>query len=140
MNIQKHLSLLATVAEDVIPVANARLAAAVIYKNKIISIGTNQYKSHPFALRYSKNPDAIFLHAEADAILKATKKISNKQLTKSSLIVARIKLGHDRKPMFGLARPCGGCRSCIIAHGLSKTVYTNDSTFDNIAYTVCEHG
>jgi tRNA(Arg) A34 adenosine deaminase TadA len=67
------LQRLKEVAEDSEPVSKVRLAAAILYKNKIVSIGRNQYKTHPIMLRFCKNPEAIYLHAEVDAINRAKK-------------------------------------------------------------------
>jgi deoxycytidylate deaminase len=49
----------------------ARLAAALVYRNEIIAMGTNKNKTHPFQKKYASNADAIFLHAEIDAICNA---------------------------------------------------------------------
>ena len=59
---EKVMDLLAVVAEGVArntTSTGARLAAAVVYKNRIISIGVNQKRSHPFQARYSKNGDEV---------------------------------------------------------------------------------
>ena len=48
---EKVLDLLAVVAEGVdrnITSSGARLAAAIVYKNRVISVGINQKRSHPF--------------------------------------------------------------------------------------------
>ncbi|NDB61641.1 hypothetical protein EB001_24855, partial [bacterium] len=51
--------------------SNIRFAAAVVYRNKIVSVGYNRRKSHPFQAKFAKNPEAIFLHAEVHAIKNA---------------------------------------------------------------------
>jgi deoxycytidylate deaminase len=139
MNTAKYMRLLFSIAEDVVPVSNARFAAAVIYKNRVISIGTNQYKTHPFASKYAKNPSAIFLHAEADAILKATKRIGQKEMSKSMLVVVRVKYDRAGNPMFGLSRPCVGCVECIKDHGIKTVAYTNNAPLQELQYTVCDN-
>ena len=53
MTIEKTIKLLMLIAKDQPGAANQQLAAAVIYKNQIISIGFNSYKSHPFAAKFS---------------------------------------------------------------------------------------
>ena len=128
------------IAEDLSPVANARIAAAIVYKGKIISIGVNQDKSHPFAAEYSKNPKAIYLHAETDCILKAKKKLSEKDLVKATIFVVRIKSSDLGDNLFGLAKPCSGCSRCIEDHQLKKVIYTEDSTLEKLIFTTIEMG
>ena len=113
-------SKLKTIAENVDPVSRMRLAAAVLYKNRIVSIGTNQYKTHPMMKRFCKNPEAIFLHAEVDAIYKASKILTEKEFKKSKLVVVRVK----RDGSYGLAKPCDGCQECIDYYNIKKVEYT----------------
>ena len=134
MNVIKHLELLKVIAEDVEPCGNARLAAMVVYKNKAISIGVNQNKTHPFAAKYSKHPEAIYLHAEAAAILAAKRKLTAQQLEKSTLIVCRVKTSRNNRQVYGLAKPCLGCRHCIEEHGIHKTIYTLDCEPQKVKY------
>ena len=65
------LSELALIAKELRPIQSARIAAAIVQKNNIVSIGVNSRKSHPFQKKYGKNDDSIFLHAETDAIKNA---------------------------------------------------------------------
>lgn len=137
MNIAKRIATLKTIAEDLEPCGNARLAAMILFKNKMVSIGVNQYKTHPFAAKYSKNPDAIYLHAEAAAILSAKKKLTDQQLKKSTLIICRVKnilQGRKYVQMYGTAKPCPGCEQCIKEHGIQKLIYTIECTTDKLKY------
>jgi deoxycytidylate deaminase len=139
MNIIKNIDILKTIAEDSSYFAGAKLAAGIFYKNRLIAIGTNQEKTHPFAVEYAKNEEAIYLHAETAAILKAKKKLSDKELSKSTLIVIRLKSTPDRKNiLFGLAKPCSGCTKCISDHGIRKVIYTNNCEPDVLSYTITE--
>jgi deoxycytidylate deaminase len=135
MNAERYIRLLRTIAEDVAPVGKARLAAAVLYKSKIIAIGVNQYKTHPFAVEYSKHPEAMFLHAETDAIFKARKKLTDVELKKSTLIVVRVKSSNQHnETVFGLAKPCTGCTQCITDHGIRTVIYTENSERKQLRY------
>ncbi len=135
---EKQINLLATIAEDNDAVSNARVAAMVFYKGSVISIGFNQNKSHPFAAKYSRHPDAIYLHAETDAILKAKKRLSDDELKKATLIICRRKYEENGSNiLYGLAKPCCGCAKCIAAHEIKKVVYTLDSDDDELRYEVC---
>lgn len=133
--IKRHLNILKSIAEDVEPVSNARLAAMVVYKGKPMSFGVNIKKTHPFAAKYSKNPDAIYLHAEASAILAAKKRLTDVEMRKSTLIVCRIKYEPDGTPLFAIARPCSGCAKCIEEHGIKTLIYTEDSSRGKMKYT-----
>lgn len=137
-SVTKNLNILRAIAEDIEPVRNAQLAAMIFYKGRIISIGYNQKKSHPMAAKFSKNPDAIFLHAEVDAVIKALKKLSEAELKRATLIVARVKTDENGKLVFGMAKPCPGCSKCIAAYGIRKVIYTENSTVEELMYSVKE--
>ena len=122
------INMLATMAEDNENSTRARLAACVVYKNKVVSFGVNQYKSHPFQLLYGKNKESMFFHAEVDAIYRATKRLTHHELSRSTIYVARVKRGSTIIPdlVFGLAKPCIGCARCIATFNLKRIVYTTD--------------
>lgn len=119
-NRTKIISKLKVVAESVEPVSRAQLAAAIVYKNKVIAIGTNQLKTHPIMIEFQRGPGAIFLHAEIDAINKARRKISDEKLSKSTLIVVRVR----KDGSFGMAKPCRGCADCIDHFRINNVYYT----------------
>lgn len=133
----KRFDYLKPIAEDVSPVSSARLSAMLVYKGKVIAVGVNQYKSHPFAAKYSKNKESIYLHAEADCILKASRKLTPAELKKSILYVCRVKYNSSVKGsfVFGKAKPCAGCEECIQAHGIKKVIYTEDSDIHKTSFT-----
>jgi len=122
------IDMLMTLASDSDHMPRARLASCVVYKNKIVSFGFNQYKSHPFQKLYGKNEDAVFLHSEVDSIYRATKKLDHYQLSRSTIYVARVKhsAGKNSKFIPGLAKPCIGCARCIATFNIKRIVYTND--------------
>jgi len=122
----KYINILSKVAIAVEPVAQARLASAIVYKNEIISIGINQRKSHPFQAKFSKNEDSIYLHSETDAIKNALKQISIDELSDSVLYVCRVKI-INKKFVFGIAKPCCGCMRAISNFGIKKVYYTLDN-------------
>ena len=128
---EKVMDLLAVVAEGVdrnTTSSGARLAAAVVYKNQVITVGINRKKSHPFQARYSKNEDAIYLHAETDTIRAALRYLSEKQLSKSTLYVCRIKHenGPDSPIIWGLSKPCVGCQRAIATFDIKNVVYSEE--------------
>lgn len=110
-------------------VLRTRIAACIVYKNEIVSIGINQLKSHPFQAKFSRHEDSIFLHAETDAIKNALRYISVEQLSKSTLYVCRVKCdekSHKKKKVLGLCKPCEGCQRAIATFNIKKVVYTCD--------------
>jgi len=107
----------------------ARHAAAIVYKNQIISYGVNQKKSHPFHSRFSEHDDAIFLHAETDAIKNALRQISEDDMEKATLYVCRVKYdsnGPGKKLTWGNSKPCIGCQRAIANFGIKDVIYSND--------------
>ena len=107
-------------AEDHEPTFRVRIVAAIVHKGKIVAIGKNQNKTHPVAALYSKHEEAIYLHAEVDAINKAKKKL--KDLSKAEMYIMRMK----QDGSLGLSAPCKGCSKCIEAYGLKKVTYTTN--------------
>lgn len=124
----KFLNLLSKIATDIPNPYKTRIAAAVVYRGDVISIGINQKKSHPFQAKYSKHPESVYLHAETAAIKNAIKYLTVEELKDSILYVCRVKYyDHTkRKMVFGLASPCPGCQKCIATFGIGTVIYSLD--------------
>lgn len=128
---QRILNVLFDAARTHEPAANARLAAGVLYKNNMISIGINQLKSHPFQKKWGKNKDSIYLHAEIHAIFNSLRIVEPDFLKKCSLWICRVKANDS----FGLAKPCEGCMKAINAFGIKNIYYTtNEEHVESIHY------
>lgn len=110
------------------PAQREKLAAAVVYRNKIVSIGMNSMKSHPLAAKYGKNEHAIFLHAEVAAIKNALREIDVDDFTKCDIYITRVKkeAPFTKKYVWGLAKPCAGCERAIAEFGFKRVIYTCD--------------
>ena len=108
--------------------SRAKLAAAVCIKNRIISLGTNQLKTHPFQKAYAKNSEAIFLHAEINAIRNSLNHLSPEDLKQATLYVYRVKRPEEKSINWvnGMAKPCTGCMGAIVEFGFKRVVYTTD--------------
>jgi tRNA(Arg) A34 adenosine deaminase TadA len=115
-------------AISVTPVANARMASAIVIKNDIIAFGVNNKKTHPMQAKYSKHCECVWMHAEITAIKNALKIIDIEQLTKATLYVARVKYtdSSKKKLIQGLAKPCSGCKMAIAAFDIRNVVYSVD--------------
>jgi tRNA(Arg) A34 adenosine deaminase TadA len=126
------LKILDKVAESIEPVANARIASAIVYRNDIVAIGTNKKKSHPFQRRFAKHDLAIYLHAEIDAIKNAMRHLSLGELAKSKMYISRIRYADSEpnptpdKLIRGLARPCEGCMRAIATFDIKHVCFTSD--------------
>ena len=97
-------------------VGRARIVAAVVRKGRIISIGQNKMVTHPIMLKFGTNPEKVYLHAEADAIVKAKDQVEGADI----VIVRAIYV--DGKLHSGMVKPCECCQG-IIAHSGIKNVY-----------------
>lgn len=118
------IQLLVRAAEDNAPDEGSRHAAAIVYKNEIISIGWNEYKSHPFQVQFSRELEKYYLHAEVAAIRKSLNHLTTDELKKSTLYVARVM----KDGAWGFSCPCEGCKMAIAAFDIPKVIYTNDPT------------
>lgn len=131
--VMKHLSL---IGDSVSPVSNVRVVACILYKRQIISVGTSQYKTHPFQTKYRKNEHAVFLHAEVDAIYRAKRVLTEREMRKSSLFICRPKIDAlTGIATYGISKPCLGCQRCIEDHGIKKVYYTNTTTDGKLSYS-----
>lgn len=107
-------------------VGNHRLAAAIVYKNRIISYGFNSYKSSLFQRKFSSRKERVFLHAETSAIKNALRFVDPDFLGKCKLLVCRASM-RNRKLQWAMAKPCSGCEKAISTFGIKKVYYTLDN-------------
>jgi deoxycytidylate deaminase len=116
-----------------------KLSAALVIKRDIISIGNNMMRSHPVQKQYGKNNQAIYLHAEINAICNALNHINKDALKKATLYVYRVKKNakvSNTAWVDGLACPCEGCTAAIHAFGINRVVHSTDTdnTYREIYY------
>jgi deoxycytidylate deaminase len=96
-----------------------QLCALVVKRNRVISVGYNNPKTHPLANTKMKQ-----LHAEMDAIIGCTKA----ELDGAEIVVVRAR----RDGKVGMAKPCRVCDDFIRRVGLRRVYYTVDgSDIDN---------
>ena len=119
------MDLINTLAVGSAGVSGTRMAACVVFKHKVVAFGVNKLKSHPFQLRFGKNSDSIYLHAETDAIKNALRFVDVDDLKKSTLYICRIKK-ISKKDCWGLSKPCSGCQKAISTFGIKNVIYSND--------------
>ena len=127
---RKFIDMLCKLATDVKPVGAARIAAAIVYKNDVISFGVNRYKTHPFQKKFGRNSDSIYLHAETDAIHNALRRVDVDVLQRSTMYIARMKKRKTTDGNFewvtGNVCPCEGCQRAIAEFGISRVFFTGE--------------
>ena len=108
----------------------SRHASAVVYRGQVAGFGFNSMKTSPFQARFRKNPHAIHIHSEVDAIRTALRRLSEKELSKATLYVVRAKQvsSIDNRIVQGLSQPCEGCERAIATFNIKRVVYTLDTT------------
>lgn len=120
----------------------ARIAAALYYKNEMIALGWNQARTSPFQAKYGSNPEAIFIHAEVHTIRQALRRYDQDELRrmKTTMYVCRSKkvpLSKNRsRAIWGMSKPCPGCSGAILDFGVNRVVYSLDE--DRVGRTVGE--
>jgi deoxycytidylate deaminase len=99
-------------------IGSSRHAAAIVWRDRVISVGVNSLKSHPAMVKHQPNKQRIYLHAEVDAIIKATNRHGVDFLSECSLYVLR----QTKGGRVANSEPCPGCSNMIQAMGI-KHVY-----------------
>lgn len=83
-------------------------------------------KTHTFQKSYAKHPEAIFLHAEIDAIKNAVnQRIDPEIISKSTLYICRQKIIGGEWTS-GISMPCSGCQRCIAAFDIKTVIFSLD--------------
>jgi len=91
----------AKLAKDVKPVRGAKIVACVL-RGKERIFGNNSKVSHPKQLKFAYNEEAIFLHAEIAAMIRAN-------WVANEVVVVRVK----KDGSWGCAKPCDGCETAV---------------------------
>jgi len=101
----------------------------ILYKKRIVAIGTNHQKTHPVNLLNRKVSvrtgedfsDQKHICSEFNAIIKL-KRLTNINTKKCTLVNLR----YDRNKKLALAKPCMSCISLLKYHEFKNILYTND--------------
>lgn len=116
----RHLATLLEVARGVTPVSRSRHAAGMIYKNKLLVVGTNKEKSHPIAAAYGRNPLANTLHAEVDCLVRWINRYGKEELVNCTMLVVRT-LANGQPAN---SCPCIGCQRALVGFRVGRLYYT----------------
>ena len=101
-------------------VKSSRHAAAIVYRSQIVSAGVNKRKSHPIMQRYQQNEERIYLHAEADALIRFMGMYGADLLPDCSLYVLRT----TKSGRVASSKPCTGCMAMIEALNVGQVYWT----------------
>lgn len=116
------MNRLADLASERPPVFRAQICAMITIRNKPVAVGYNQSKTHPFAARFSKHEEAVFMHAEHDCIRQTLREVDPEDLKKATIYIGRVRQDNS----WGLAKPCPGCLRAILHYGIKRVVYSLD--------------
>ena len=111
-----------------------KVAAALIYRGRILATGTNQYKTHPLMMTRGYREDQNWRHAEVDCIINGLKVMTKEQMARCELRVVRAKRPshNSRNWVLGLAKPCPGCSQVIANYGITNVHWTEDAVINTV--------
>jgi tRNA(Arg) A34 adenosine deaminase TadA len=91
-------------------------------------------KTSSFQLRFGRNKESIFPHAEIVAIKNAIKTIHVNDLSNCYLYVCRMKYDgtHKHNLIDGMAKPCAGCMRAINTFGIKGVIYTTGNGYEEL--------
>lgn len=89
--------------------------AALVDKNKIISLGLNKAQSDPGFYKLSQNQKKQFIHAEWDCLNNV-----GTDCSRLSLYVVRV----NKNGELAQSKPCLICQKLITKTGIKRVVYT----------------
>jgi deoxycytidylate deaminase len=106
-----------------LPRGRHRIVAGIWEKNKLISLGFNQYKTHPRQVLSQKNFNSTkqYLHAEIHALILAA---NSKNFSPRHSDIYVYRQTRDGSP--ALAAPCDGCALALALAGVKKIYYTTE--------------
>lgn len=114
------------------PFKRIKIAAVVVYKKDILSVGYNSYKTNPLMKELDKeryDVEATYhchchsLHAEVSALLK----IRNLDIDFKKVVVYTYRESNDGK--MRMSRPCPSCTLYIKKLGIKHIYYTTNNGY-----------
>lgn len=95
-------------------------AAAVVYRNQILTVGISRRKTHPIMAKYQSNEKKVYLHAEVDALVRFINIYGVDLLSDCSLYVLRT----TKSGRVAESKPCNGCMNMIQALNVGEVFWT----------------
>lgn len=90
----------------------------LIKSGKIVHIGWNKKRTHPFNLQHPYHEGFVGLHSELDVCLKSGKD----DLSGYEIVVIRV----NRNDKLTMSKPCNGCASVLKQFGIKDIWYSNN--------------
>lgn len=101
-----------------------KLGACILDKNRVVSVGFNQYKTHP---KLAETTEWPCLHAETHALFK----VGIENVQGMSLYVLRM----GRDGLIKLAKPCEVCDHWIVQAQLASVYWSvSNNEYGSISY------
>lgn len=113
-----------------------KLASGVVWRGRLITTGVNSYKTHPIMCNGAYKDEQICLHAEADALVRASRVMLPVAFEQSVLYVVRVCQAKEPSDRYGpkwlidlgytetIAKPCKGCLALIQQYGIKEVEWT----------------
>ena len=124
MNFNRIIELSRALAGSRKHLQRCRHFSFIFNKNKLISIGTNNPKTHPINLKYNyidrennKISEIVSTHSEVNAVIKSGIKNG------SGLVIVNTRI--NRKNEIDYSFPCNGCMDMLQTLNFSKIIYTD---------------
>lgn len=92
------------------------MGAVIVKGNRVLSLGTNKYKTNPRQINFYDNRALCSTHAELNAII-----LCNGEKEGATIYICRL-LSNGK---FGIAKPCKGCQHIIEASNIKRIVYSD---------------
>ena len=107
------------------------LGAVLMHRKNVLSVGMNMLKTNPFQLKYGKNRESVFLHAETQSILnalRATNDVSRFLRMKKTMFIVRVKKhpNDHNLQITGNCKPCPGCMRALVDFNIHAVYYSLD--------------
>jgi deoxycytidylate deaminase len=102
-----------------------KLSACVVHKGKVVSYGINSYKTHTIMGNGHYREGQVHLHAEADALVKASRVVKPRDFHECELWVMRVKRDGGNW-VEAMAKPCNGCMALAHEFGIKNIRWTGD--------------
>lgn len=104
----------------------AKIGAAILLGNRVISVGYNHgEKAHPLVRKYNKFQG---LHAELHCLFGSKAKYSEKNLLSGSKIVV---YRETKNGELAMCRPCSVCQKILSMYGVKKMIYTTNGGWES---------
>lgn len=95
-----------------------RMGAVLVHRHKVVSIGNNNYKTHPLQINHHTGSIGSSVHAELNCLLNA----HPEHKRNADIYIVRLLSNNE----LGKSKPCRNCSRLLINEEIRRVVY-----FDN---------